>query len=523
MIPVIAIVGRPNVGKSTLFNQLTKSRSSLVADLPGVTRDRIYGEGKIGETPFIVIDTGGLGNFDDKAIALEAKMEDQAWQAILEADIIFFMVDGRVGCTPLDEALAKKIRSQKKKIFLLVNKTDGMNADIAVADFYTLRLGEPIAIAASHGRGVLQLIEKVLENTKTPEVNEIVVNGLKETENSQDEAHSDSTDKIDFEEDALVQINKKFAERKAANDNDEAKQNALALTQPPGIKVAIIGRPNVGKSTLVNRIIGQDRMLVFDEAGTTRDSIYIPFERDGHLYTIIDTAGVRRRARITEAVEKFSIVKTLQAIEACDVVIAVLDARAGVTEQDLSLLGFILHSGRSLVIAINKWDGLSETEKTAIKAALKHRLLFVDYAKLHFISAMHGTGVGNLFKSVQEAYHAATKELRTPELTRVLAQAVSEHQPPMVKGRRIKLRYAHSGGHRPPVIVIHGNQTEEVPESYKRYLMNTFRKAFRLVGTPIRLEFKTSDNPYKDRHNTLTPRQQHKKKRLIRFHKKREK
>lgn len=504
MIPVIAIVGRPNVGKSTLFNQLTKSRSSLVVDLPGVTRDRIYGEGKVGEKPFIVIDTGGLGNFDDNAIALEAKMEDQAWQAIVESDIIFFMVDGRMGCTPLDEALANKIRSQKKKIFLLVNKTDGMNADIAVADFYTLRLGEPTAIAASHGRGVLQLIDIVLEDTlpKTKDIDE---------------------SQIELEEDALAEINKKFAERKAANDNDEAKQNALALTQPPGIKVAIIGRPNVGKSTLVNRIIGQDRMLVFDEAGTTRDSIYIPFERDGHLYTIIDTAGVRRRARITETVEKFSIVKTLQAIEACDVVIAVLDARAGVTEQDLSLLGFILHSGRSLVIAINKWDGLPEAEKTAIKAALKHRLLFVDYAKLHFISAMHGTGVGNLFKSVQEAYHAATKELRTPELTRVLAQAVTEHQPPMVKGRRIKLRYAHSGGHRPPVIVIHGNQTEEVPESYKRYLMNTFRKAFRLVGTPIRLEFKTSDNPYKDRHNTLTPRQLHKKKRLIRFHKKREK
>jgi GTP-binding protein len=436
-----------------------------------------------------VIDTGGLGNFDDKAVALEAKMEDQAWQAIVESDIIFFMVDGRVGCTPLDEALAKKIRNQNKTVFLLVNKTDGLNPEVAVADFYTLRLGEPIAIAASHGRGVLQLMEKALEDIQE----------------NQDTLETQDTECFENTEDAI---------------DTEDTETQLENSKIKGIKVAIIGRPNVGKSTLVNRMLGEERVLVFDEAGTTRDSIYIPFERDGHLYTIIDTAGVRRRARIQEAIEKFSIVKTLQAIENCDVVIAVLDARASITEQDLSLLGFILHSGRSLVIAINKWDGLLASQKEEIKRALKHRLQFVDYAKLHFISAMHGTGVGHLFKSVQEAYHAATKELRTPELTRVLAEAVTEHQPPLVRGRRIKLRYAHAGGHRPPIIVIHGNQTEEVPHSYQRYLMNVFRKAFRLVGTPVRLEFKTSDNPYKGRRNTLTPRQQHKKKRLLKFHKK---
>lgn len=533
MIPVIAIVGRPNVGKSTLFNELTRTRASLVVDLPGVTRDRVYGEGKVGEHPFIVIDTGGLGNFDDKLVALEAKMEDQSWQAILESDIIFFMVDAKVGCTVMDEVLAEKIRQQKKPTFLLVNKTDGLNSEVAVADFYTLRLGEPIAIAASHGRGVLQLMETALgkgddatatenQGNSTGKNDDLILTEKEKTlvnDNNNDTDVEEPFANDPFENSALWEINQEFSAIKAANDNQEAKAKALGSTKPPGIKVAIIGRPNVGKSTLVNRILGEERMVVFDEAGTTRDSIYIPFERDGHLYTIIDTAGMRRRARITEVVEKFSIVKTLQAIEACDVVIAVLDARAGITEQDLSLLGFILHSGRSLVIAFNKWDGLLHSQKQDIKRALKHRLSFVDYAKLHFISATHGTGVGLLFKSVQEAFHAATKELKTPELTRVLAQAVSEHQPPMVQSRRIKLRYAHSGGHRPPIIIIHGNQTEHVPDSYKRYLMNTFRKAFRLVGTPIRIEFKTSDNPYKGRHNTLTPRQQHKRKRLMRHHK----
>lgn len=496
MIPVIAIVGRPNVGKSTLFNMLTKTRASLVVDLPGVTRDRIYGEGSVNDQAFIVIDTGGLGDFEenvknkhkpsDTTLSIEAMMADQAWQAVIESDIIFFMVDAKVGCINLDEVLAKQFRkivsAEDKKIFLLVNKTDGLNPEVAVADFYTLRLGEPIPIAASHGSGIMQLMEK-----------------------------------------ALTDANLKYADADADADSKSAIAEAANARKPQGIKVAIIGRPNVGKSTLVNRILGEERMLVFDEAGTTRDSIYIPYERDGHLYTIIDTAGLRRKARVSEALEKFSIVKTLQAIEDCDVVICVLDARDGITEQDLSLLGFILHSGRSVVIAINKWDGLLESKKQEIKRALKHRLLFIDYAKLHFISALHGTGVGTLFKSVQEAYHAATKELRTSELTRVLAEAVVEHQPPLVRGRRIKLRYAHAGGHRPPIIVIHGNQTEEVPETYKRYLMNTFRKAFRLVGTPIRLEFVTSDNPYKGRYNKLTPRQQHKRKRLIKFHNKKSK
>ncbi len=336
MIPVIAIVGRPNVGKSTLFNELTKSRASLVVDLPGVTRDRVYGEGKVGEQPFIVIDTGGLGNFDEKTIAkevaLEAKMADQAWQAILESDIIFFMVDARVGCTNLDEALANKIRTQNKTVFLVVNKTDGLNAEIAAADFYSLRLGEPITIAASHGRGVLQLVEVAL-TSKAAHVSAIASN----------DTFKSHSDLIQSEN---ISHNTYPAENTVVLENTVAIENAAVLTEPKGIKVAIIGRPNVGKSTLVNRILGEERMLVFDEAGTTRDSIYIPYERDGHLYTIIDTAGIRRRARVHDAVEKFSIVKTLQAIEACDVVIAVLDARTGIIEQDLSLLGFILHSGR---------------------------------------------------------------------------------------------------------------------------------------------------------------------------------
>jgi len=497
MIPVIAIVGRPNVGKSTLFNQLTRSRQALVVDMPGVTRDRLYGEGKIGNRPFIVIDTGGLANFD---APLETKMADQSWQAILDADIIFFMVDGRAGCLDADITLANKIRLQEKPIFLLVNKTDGLNPEVAVADFYSLGLGDPIAIAASHGRGLQQLVTAALGASN--EYQHLTKDPLQEEER-EDSVSEQSQRSLETSDGSFDEIHEEDAEKKHS-----------------GIKVAMIGRPNVGKSTLVNRILGEERVLVFDEPGTTRDSIYIPFERQGHLYTIIDTAGVRRKGRVHETVEKFSVVKTLQAIEACDVVISVLDAREGVTEQDLNLLGFVLESGRSLVIAINKWDGLSLEVKQNIKKSLRYRLSFVDYAKIHFISALHGSGVGLLFKSVQEAYHAATKELSTSQVNRVLMKAVSEHAPPMVHAHRIKLRYAHVGGHRPPVIIVHGNQTEHVPDSYRRYLMNTFRKAFRLVGTPVRLEFKTSDNPYKGRRNTLTPRQIHKRKRVQEYRKK---
>lgn len=463
MIPVVAIVGRPNVGKSTLFNQLTRSREALVIDLPGVTRDRQYGEGKVGERPFIAIDTGGLGG-DEKTV--DALMEEQSWQAVREADVVLFLVDGRSGLTPLDEEIAKALRLTQKTVQLVVNKTDGLNPDIAVSEFYTLGLGEPMPIAASHGRGVLQLIEHVLAPIPEPE-----------------------------------------------KTGSEGPEEA-------GIKIAIAGRPNVGKSTLVNRIIGEERMITFDEPGTTRDSIYIPLERMGTKYTIIDTAGVRRRARVTETVEKFSVVKTLQAIEDCHVVILLFDARAGVTEQDLSLLGFILETGRALVIAINKWDGMDPIDREQVKKALTYRLSFADFARIHFISALHGSGVGNLFESVHKAYQSATKELSTSKLTRILMDAVEQHTPPMVRGRRIKLRYAHAGGHKPPIIVIHGNQTEEVPETYKRYLMGVFRKRLDLEGTPIRIEFKTSDNPFAGRRNTLTPRQQHQRKRLKKIFKK---
>lgn len=467
MTPVIAIVGRPNVGKSTLFNQLTRSREALVIDVPGVTRDRQYGEGKLGEKPFIVIDTGGIG---DEQEAVDGLMAEQSWAAVDEADAVFFLVDGRSGRIPLDETIASKLRHHQKPVFLVVNKTDGLDASIAIADFFALGLNNPIAIAASHGRGISQLMEIALEAFETEH-----------------------------------------------EHNSEEDQN---LNSDQGIKIAIAGRPNVGKSTLTNRMLGEERVIVFDEPGTTRDSIYIPLERRNQKYTIIDTAGVRRRSRISETVEKFSVVKTLQAIEDSHVVILVMDAQKGITDQDLSLLGFVIETGKALVLAVNKWDDLSLELKENFKRAL-YRLEFANFAKVHYISALHGTGVGNLFDSVQKAYKAATKTLSTPIVTRALEKAVKDHPPPMVRGRRIKLRYAHTGGHNPPIIVIHGNQTEEVPESYKRYLMNTFRKLLRLEGTPLRLEFKSSHNPFADRRNTLTPRQEYKRKRLKDFVKKR--
>lgn len=457
MVPVVAIVGRPNVGKSTLFNVLTKTREALVVDLPGVTRDRQYGEGKVGDRSFIVIDTGG---FSTEEKGIEFLAAEQSWQAVEEADVVLFLVDARAGLVPSDHVIAKSLRSKNKKIFLIVNKTDGLDSRVAISEFFSLGFGEPIPISASHGQGVNVLMASALASFPIVELTE--------------------------------------AEKEAE-----------------GIKIAIAGKPNVGKSTLVNRILGEERVVVCDLPGTTRDSIYIPLERLGERYTLIDTAGVRRRARITEVVEKFSVVKTLQAIKDCHVVILVVDAREGITDQDLGLLGFVLETGRALVVAVNKWDGLDHKYRIDIKKTLEYRLAFVDFATIHFISALHGTGVGNLFDSVHKAYESATKELSTPLLTRVLEYAVSQHPPPMIRGRRIKLRYAHSGGHKPPVIVIHGNQTEEVPDTYKRYLMNVFRKKLKIVGNPIRLEFKTGDNPFAGRRNTLTPRQLDKKKRLM--------
>jgi len=462
VVPVIAIVGRPNVGKSTLFNALTKSREALVVDLPGVTRDRQYGQGKVGERPFIVIDTGGLGIEEN---ALDLLTEEQAWRAVEEADVVLLLVDARAGLVPSDRDIAQSLRLKNKTVYLVVNKTDGLDPKIAMGDFYALGLSEPMPIAASHGRGVTDLISSVLAPFP------IMEPSLEETAES-------------------------------------------------GIKITIVGRPNVGKSTLVNRLLGEERVVVFDAPGTTRDSIYIPLERFGERYTLIDTAGVRKKARISETVEKFSVVKTLQAIQDSHVVILIIDAKDGITDQDLGLLGFVVDAGRSLVIAMNKWDGLEEKYRTSLKHALTYRLAFVDFAKVHFISALHGTGVGNLWDSIKKCYESATKVLSTPMVTRVLALAVEAHPPPMIRSRRIKLRYAHTGGHNPPIIVIHGNQTADVPEHYKRYLMGFFRRKLKLVGTPIRLEFKTSDNPFAGRRNTLTPRQEYKKKRLMDFVKK---
>jgi GTPase len=439
MIPVIAIVGRPNVGKSTLFNRVTKSRDAIVANQSGLTRDRQYGEGFFADKKFIVIDTGGIG---DEEHELDHLMASQSKQAIVESDVVLFMVDARAGLTAADEMVADRLRSLNKKVFLVLNKIDGVDVDVASAEFHGLGFGKIMPIAASHGRGINILLKEVLAT---------------------------------------------FAEKQEDQFEDIEQ----------GIKVAIIGRPNVGKSSLVNRILGEERVTVFDQPGTTRDSIFIPFERRGVNYTIIDTAGVRRRGKLKEKVEKFSVIKALQAIEKCHVVVCMVDAREGIVEQDLRLLGFVLDSGKALLIAVNKWDGLEEDERVAIKRELDRRLVFVEYAKLHFISALHGSGVGNLFESIGKAYSSAMKKISTPQATKMLEHAVATHQPPLVRGRRIKLRYAHVGGHNPPIIVIHGTQVKSLPLSYKRYLENFFRDKLKLVGTPIRIELREGKNPYK--------------------------
>ncbi len=458
MKPVIALIGRPNVGKSTLFNRLTKSRDALVANFPGLTRDRKYGTGQMGNKDYLVVDTGGLSGEEE---GMDAEMASQTRQAIEEADILIMMVDGRAGLTAADDNIAQELRRTGRKVFLAVNKTDGLDASVAASEFYALGLGETYPIAAVHGRGVNALIQTVLE------------------------------------------------ELPDAEPSDEEGAPA------EGIRIAFIGRPNVGKSTLVNRMLGEDRVVVFDQPGTTRDSIEIPFERDGEKYVLIDTAGVRRRARVHEAVEKFSIVKTMQAIDSAHVVIALVDAHEGVADQDAHLLGLATESGRSIILAINKWDGLTEDDRAQVKRSIELKLPFLDFAERHFISALHGTNVGHLYASVHKAYESAFIDCTTSQLTRLLEEAVMTHQPPLVKGRRIKLRYAHQGGRNPPVIVIHGNQTADVPGAYRRYLFNYFRKALKLVGTPVRIEFKTGDNPYAGRRNKLTPRQEYKRKRMM--------
>jgi len=486
MVPVVALVGRPNVGKSTLFNRLTRTRDALVADFPGLTRDRKYGRAEVEGREFIVIDTGGIDGTEE---GVENRMAEQSLLAIEEADVVLFMVDARAGVMPADQQIANHLRSREKATFLVANKTDGLDADAAVLDFYALGLGDIHPIAASHGRGVTSLLETAL----LPWMD--VADPQEVTEEDENEAY--------------------WAALAAEENGEEAEEEEAFDPTGLPIKLAIVGRPNVGKSTLTNRILGEDRVVVYDMPGTTRDSIYIPMERDEREYILIDTAGVRKRGKITDTVEKFSVIKTLQAIEDANVVMLVIDARAGISDQDLSLLGFILNSGRSLVIVVNKWDGLSQEVKDEVKETLDYRLGFIDFARVHFISALHGSGVGNLFESVTEAYDCSTKRVNTSMLTRIMNMAAEDHQPPLVQGRRVKLKYAHAGGYNPPIVVIHGNQVKDLPDSYKRYLMNYFRRSLNVMGTPIRIQFKEGDNPYAGKRNLLTPTQQRKRKRLL--------
>jgi GTP-binding protein len=468
MLPIIAIVGRPNVGKSTLFNALTKTRDALVANQPGLTRDRKFGRGHTGENDYWLVDTGGLSGEND---AISEHITQQVLLAIKESDYILFLVDGREGLTAADETIAETLRPFNIPIHLVINKTEDLQQELVSAEFHRLGFEKICTISSAHRQGIYSLIENVLsditpEQTKTPP--------------------NDTTD-----------------------------------ISTKSIKIAIIGRPNVGKSTLVNRMLGYERVITFDQPGTTRDSIFIPLERDGQLYTLIDTAGVRRRANVSETVEKFSVIKALQAIESAHVVILILDAHEGMTDQDANLLGTVLDSGPGLVIAINKWDDLEKSHREQIRYHLTRKLHFIDFVKIHFISALHGSNVGNLFGSVNAAWQSAHQQINTGRLNQVLEKAITKHPPPLSRGRRIKPRYMHQGGHNPPLFVIHGNQVKALPESYQRYLTNTFRKVFKLEGTPIHLEFKQTENPYKDRKNKLTPHQRKKRQRLMRHVKKR--
>ena len=504
--PVVALVGRPNVGKSTLFNRLTRTRDALVADFPGLTRDRKYGQAHLAGHDFIVIDTGGIDGTEE---GVEEKMAEQSLLAIEEADIVLFLVDARAGLTSADIGIANYLRQRQNKTTVVVaNKVDGIDADSHCAEFYQLGLGEIAQIAASQGRGITSLMEHVLAPFAEQMAETTEESAVENTDVSSETTEFDEWDEdFDFsnEEDTAL------LDEELAQEQTPDKQN---------IKIAIVGRPNVGKSTLTNRILGEDRVVVYDMPGTTRDSIYIPMERDGQNYTLIDTAGVRKRGKVHLAVEKFSVIKTLQAIQDANVVLLVIDARENISDQDLSLLGFILNAGRSLVIVVNKWDGLDTDVKDRVKSELDRRLDFIDFARVHFISALHGSGVGNLFDSVKEAYECATQKMTTSLLTRILQIAVDEHQPPMISGRRVKLKYAHPGGYNPPIIVIHGNQVDKLPDSYKRYLSNHFRRSLKIIGSPIRLQFQEGNNPFAGRHNKLTPNQLRKRKRLMKFIKK---
>jgi GTPase len=437
MLPVIALVGRPNVGKSTLFNVLTGTRDAIVADIPGLTRDRQYGFGRLGPIPYVVIDTGGLV---ENPTGIETQMREQTERAVEEADRLIFLADVREGLTPADHFVLRELRRSGKPVTLVLNKGEGLDLDLVGGDFHSLGIGEPLLIAAAHGQGCEDLMEHVLAGLEAQPVTE---------------------------------------------DPDAG-----------AIRIAIIGRPNVGKSTLVNRLLGQERVIASDVPGTTRDSILIPFRRDERDFVLIDTAGVRRRSKVEGVIERASVAKTLQAIDEAHVVVMVLDAHDTVAEQDASVLGLALERGRALIIAINKWDGIPLEQRETIHRQLALKLDFVPFAPLHFISARHGTGVGDVVQSVVRGYEASMREMPTRELTRTLEHALTVHQPPLIHGRRIKLRYAHQGGRNPPRIVIHGNQTDSVPDAYTRYLANVYRKKYDLFATPVVIEYRTDRNPY---------------------------
>jgi GTP-binding protein len=442
MKPVIALVGRPNVGKSTLFNRLTRSRDALVADLPGLTRDRHYGEGRIGERPFLVIDTGGFEPVAKEGIMHEMALQTR--QAVAEADVVVFIVDGRQGLTPHDKTITDYLRKSGRKVMLVVNKSEGMKYTAVTADFYELGMGDPYVISAAHGDGVHDLVNEALDQA--------------------------------------------FAQRPEDAEELEPAER--------GVKIAIVGRPNVGKSTLINTLTGEQRVIAFDMPGTTRDSIEVPFERGGKHYTLIDTAGIRRRGKVFEAIEKFSVVKTLQSISEANVVVLLLDAQQDISEQDAHIAGFILESGRALVVAVNKWDGLQSDDRDQVKTLIDRKLDFLSFARHIYISALKATGIGPLMKAIDEAYAAATANLSTPRLTRALQEAVEKQEPKRKGSSRPKMRYAHQGGQNPPIIVIHGNALDGITEPYKRYLEKHFRDTFNLIGTPLRIELRTGKNPF---------------------------
>ncbi len=440
MKPTLALVGRPNVGKSTLFNRLTRTRDALVADMPGLTRDRHYGHGRMGDRPYLVVDTGGFEPRAKDGILKE--MAQQAEAAIAESDMLLFIVDGRAGLTPQDVAIGERLRKSGRPLLLVVNKAEGMKAGLISAEFHELGLGDPLVISAAHGDGVRDLIDQALSAFPLEEEEE-------------DDTH--------------------------------------------GPKVAIVGRPNVGKSTLINAMLGEDRVIAFDMPGTTRDAIEVPFERNGRAYTLIDTAGLRRRGKVFEAVEKFSVIKTLQAVEACNVVVLMLDASQDISDQDAHIAGFIIESGRALVIAVNKWDAIDSYRRDQIKGDINRKLNFLGFARLHFISALNGEGIGAVLTSVDKAYAAAMIKLPTPKLTRALENALEKQAPPRHGLFRPKMRYAHQGGSNPPIIVIHGNALDNIPDSYTRFLERSFMETFKLKGTPLRIQYKTSKNPFAEK------------------------